>query len=71
MTRSEVADGMRIEFDVAIPMDGGLVLRADVFRPIGDGRYPAILSYGAYGARTLRRAGIALVRDHPCPSPRG
>jgi predicted acyl esterase len=44
-----VADGMRIEFDVPIEMDDGLVLRADVFRPIEDGRYPVLLTMGPYG----------------------
>jgi len=39
---------MRIDWDVAIPMDDGIVLRADVFRPPGDGRYPVILTYGPY-----------------------
>jgi predicted acyl esterase len=29
-------------------MDDGLVLRADVFRPQAEGRYPVILSYGPY-----------------------
>ena len=33
-TRSTVADGMRIDWDVPIPMDDGIVLRADVFRPL-------------------------------------
>ena len=46
--RSEVRDGMRIDWDVPITMDDGLVLRADVFRPIAEGHYPAILSYGPY-----------------------
>src|SRR5215475_2155189 len=46
--RSEVRDGMRIDWDVPIKMDDGLVLRADVFRPVKDGRYPVILSYGPY-----------------------
>lgn len=46
--QSEIADGMRIDWDVPIPMDDGIVLRADVFRPIGAGRYPAILTYGPY-----------------------
>jgi uncharacterized protein len=46
--RSETRDGMRIDWDVPIKMDDGLVLRADVFRPIADGRYPVILSYGPY-----------------------
>ena len=39
---------MHIDWDVAIAMDDGLVLRADVFRPIQPGRYPVILSYGPY-----------------------
>ncbi|MPZ44261.1 MAG: CocE/NonD family hydrolase, partial [Betaproteobacteria bacterium] len=47
--QSEVRDGMRIDWDVPIAMDDGLVLRADVFRPIAEGRYPAIVSYGPYG----------------------
>ena len=38
--RSEVRDGMRIDWDVPIAMDDGLVLRADVFRPVKDGKYP-------------------------------
>ena len=46
--RSEVRDGMRIDWDVPIAMDDGLVLRADVFRPVKEGRYPVILSYGPY-----------------------
>jgi uncharacterized protein len=40
---------MRIERDVPVTMDDGLVLRADVFLPPGAGRYPAILTYGPYG----------------------
>src|SRR6201991_4420058 len=46
--RSEVRDGMRIDWVVPITMDDGLVLRADVFRPVKEGRYPVILSYGPY-----------------------
>jgi len=46
--KTEIRDGMRIEWDVAIRMDDGIVLRADVFRPVGDGRYPAIVTYGPY-----------------------
>ncbi|HEX2216704.1 MAG TPA: CocE/NonD family hydrolase [Xanthobacteraceae bacterium] len=48
-TRSEVRDGMRIDWNAPIPMDDGIVLRADVFRPIADGRYAVVLSYGPYG----------------------
>jgi predicted acyl esterase len=39
---------MKIERDVAIRMDDGIVLRADVFRPAAEGRYPAIITYGPY-----------------------
>ena len=47
--QSEVRDGMRIDWDVPVPMDDGIVLRADVYRPIADGKYPALVSYGPYG----------------------
>ena len=46
--RSEIRDGMRIDWDVPIPMSDGLAMRADVYRPVADGRYPAILGYGPY-----------------------
>ena len=46
--KSEICDGMQIDWDAPIAMDDGVVLRADVFRPIGEGRYPVILSYGPY-----------------------
>ena len=46
---SEVRDGMRIDWDVPITMDDGLVVRADVFQPIKGGKYPVLLSYGPYG----------------------
>jgi uncharacterized protein len=44
-----IRDGMKIDWDVPIEMDDGLVLRADVYRPIEDGKYPVIMSYGPYG----------------------
>ncbi|MDA0999000.1 MAG: CocE/NonD family hydrolase [bacterium] len=46
--KSEVRDGMRIDWDVPIKMDDGVVLRADVYRPIAEGKYPAIMTYGPY-----------------------
>jgi uncharacterized protein len=46
--RTEVRDGMRIDWNVPITMDDGLVLRADIFRPVKDGKFPVILSYGPY-----------------------
>ncbi len=47
--KSEIRDNMRIDWDVPIIMDDGLVLRADVFRPVAEGKYPALVSYGPYG----------------------
>lgn len=46
--KSEVADGMRIDWDTPIEMDDGLVLRADVYRPDAPGQFPVILTYGPY-----------------------
>ncbi len=46
--KSELRDGMRIEWDMPIPMDDGLILRADIFRPPGEGKFPVILSCGPY-----------------------
>ncbi|MCK9908320.1 CocE/NonD family hydrolase [Microbacteriaceae bacterium K1510] len=46
--RSETRDGMHVDWNVPITMDDGLVLRADVFRPVKDGHYPVILTYGPY-----------------------
>jgi predicted acyl esterase len=46
---SEVRDGMHIDWDVPIKMEDGIVLRADVYRPVGRGKYPVIMSYGPYG----------------------
>jgi len=61
---------MRVEWDVPIEMDDGIVLRADVFRPIDDGQYPVILSYGPYAKGWRFQDGYpsaweAIERDHP------
>ena len=44
----QIRDGMRMAFDVAIEMDDGVVMRADVYLPIQEGRYPIVLTYGPY-----------------------
>src|SRR5205085_3494605 len=46
--KTEVRDGMAVDWDAPIAMDDGITLRADVFRPTETGRYPVILSYGPY-----------------------
>jgi predicted acyl esterase len=67
---SEIRDGMRIDWDIPITMDDGLVLRADIFRPVADGAYPVLLSYGPY-ARWLafedgyKTAWDIMVRAYP------
>jgi hypothetical protein len=40
---------MRIEWDLPIPTDDGIVLRADAYLPVEPGAYPVLLSYGPYG----------------------
>jgi predicted acyl esterase len=57
--RSEIRDGMRIEWNVPITMEDGLVLRADVFRPVADQPYPVILTYGPYAK------GLAFQEGYP------
>jgi predicted acyl esterase len=47
--KSEIRDGMHIDWDMPIKMDDGLILRADIFRPVRAGKFPVILSYGPYG----------------------
>jgi predicted acyl esterase len=68
--KSEVRDGMRIDWDVPIPMEDGIVLRADVFRPIADGKYPVIMTYGPYGKGLSFQEGYStaweiMVKQHP------
>jgi uncharacterized protein len=68
--RTEVRDGMRITWHQPIVMDDGLVLDADVFRPVGDGRYPVILTYGIYAKGLAYQEGYPhqwekMVADHP------
>ena len=47
--RTEIRDGMLVTWDVGIEMDDGIVMRADVYRPVGEGRHPVLVSYGPYG----------------------
>ena len=68
--KSEVRDGMRIDWDAPIPMDDGLVLRADVFRPPREGRFPVILSCGPYAKGLAFQDGYPsawrrMVAEHP------
>jgi len=59
VSNSQIQDGMRIDWNVGIDMDDGLVLRADVFRPIEEGEYPVILTHGPYAK------GLAFQEGYP------
>src|SRR4029079_14090484 len=68
--RSEIRDGMQIDWNVAIAMDDGVVLRADVFRPPHDGTFPVILTYGPYAKGLAFQEGYPsawqrMVAEHP------
>ncbi len=51
--------GIRVEFDVAATMRDGTVLRANVYRPEGEGPYPVLLSRTPYG-KDFHGAGAVL-----------
>ena len=57
MMKSEIRDGMKVDWDAPIEMDDGVVLRADVFRPVADSQYPVILSYGPYAKGLAMQEG--------------
>ena len=68
--RTEIRDGMRITWHQPIEMDDGIVLSADVYRPVGDGRYPVILSHGVYAKGLAYQDGYPMqwqkmIADHP------
>jgi predicted acyl esterase len=68
--RSEIRDGMQIDWNAPIPMDDGLVLRADVFRPPREGRFPVLLTYGPYAKGLAFQDGYPgawqrMIAEHP------
>lgn len=61
---------MRIDRDVPVRMDDGVVLRADIYRPDDDERHPSLVSHGPYGKELHFQDGYpdawrALVEHHP------
>lgn len=65
----DVRDGIRIEWDLGIETDDGLVLAADVFRPDDDEPHPILLSAGPYAKGLPFQVGYAhqwgrLVGEH-------
>ncbi len=68
--RTEVRDGMRIDWNVPVKMDDGAIVYADVYRPVKDGKYPVILSYGPYAKNLAFQDGYPsawerMVTKHP------
>jgi uncharacterized protein len=61
---------MRVDWDVAVAMDDGAVVRCDIFRPVKEGRFPVILSYGPYAKGLAFQDGYPsawerMTREHP------
>jgi predicted acyl esterase len=61
---------MRVTWHAPIEVDDGVVLRADVYRPVDEGRWPAILTYGVYGKGLAFQEGYPaqwekMVADYP------
>jgi len=61
---------MRVDWDVPITMSDGVVLRADVFRPVEGAAAPVLLSHGPYGKGLSFQEGYSsawekLVTSHP------
>jgi predicted acyl esterase len=68
--RTEIRDGMRITWNQPIQVDDGLILRADLYRPIDDAPVPVILNYGIFGKGVAYQEGFPLqwhkmVAEHP------
>ncbi|MGF6905308.1 CocE/NonD family hydrolase [Paraburkholderia sp. GAS348] len=68
--KKEVRLGMIIEWDVPIRMADGVVLRADIFRPEKEGRFPVLMSLGPYAkmlhfADGYTTAWEKMVGEHP------
>ena len=66
---SEGLFGMRVERNVDVPMRDRVLLRANVFRPEGDGPFPALLLRTPYGKpeggmeRYVRAGYVVVTQD--------
>ncbi len=69
------SQAITVEFDVPAPMRDGTILRANVYRPAGEGRWPVLLTRLPYGkdlpigsavldpAQAARRGYVVIVQD--------
>jgi len=70
IARSQESDGMNIDWNVPIEVSDGITLRADVFRPVGDGKFPVLMTYGPYAKGLSFQEGYPaqwqnLMANHP------
>ncbi|WP_417211555.1 CocE/NonD family hydrolase [Antarctobacter sp.] len=70
LEKTETRNGLVVDWNVVIPARDGLELRADVYRPVEEGVYPVILSYGPYAKGLPFQVGYPdawgnLVKDNP------
>ena len=70
MGHTTLQDGMMIDWDADIPVDDGIILKADVFRPLEPGRYPVLLTYGPYAKGLPFQEGYpsawkSMISGHP------
>lgn len=61
-SRTATSPPILIERDVRVPMDDGVVLRADVFRPDGTTPVPVIMTLGPYGKGVRYQDGYAFAQ---------
>jgi len=67
---ADVRGGLRVLWDVEVPVRDGAILRADVFLPLDDKPVPVILSHGCYAKGISFQEGYAqqwsrMVADFP------
>ncbi|WP_405163249.1 CocE/NonD family hydrolase [Nocardia sp. NBC_01499] len=68
--KSELRDGMRVDWDVRITMGDGITLAADIFRPDDDEAHPVLLAASPYGKGLPFAVGFtsqlkSLLDEHP------
>ena len=68
--RTEDRGGLRVDWQVPIDMDDGVVLRADVYRPRDQEPHPVLITYGPYGKGLAFQEGYQpqwekMAIDHP------
>lgn len=59
MNDTTTVNGITIDLDVPVPMRDGTVLRADVYRPASEGRFPILLSRSPYDKSMLMEGALA------------